>query len=525
MQFPYSAFAAYTQDVDVPLTELGTSDTYYSFDATSKTLTISGSGDMPAMANTGGGTASQPWYTWRSTSIDKVVVEEGVTGICSYAFCYIFATEFEIAESVKTIDEGAFYCANKTSSIVLPQNLEKIGYMAFYKCLKLESISIPKTVKSIGISAFEGCSMLNKVEFGSDYMAVTIGNKAFLNCPLLSSVTLPRNAKFSLTSYSFGFENATAGDTYDDFTIYAYRDSVNNSVQYRYAQKYAINFIVRDSMRLALNDVISREYFSSTLSDTMSFTFTPDVTDKYTFFSSGDVDVDCALLDSSGEQIGEYIDNSDFDRNFTSSELLNAGESYTYNVTSIMSEGEFSVQLIQSHSYISEVIEPDLYNDGYTLNTCIYCGYEYKSDFTERTGKDISGRVVLMEDPSGENTNDFPLYNVTITAGDYNTSTDEDGMFTLTVPNSTSTVTLSSPYGVDRTVNIDEDDLGDISFFAYDYVQDGYVNAKDYAWLRSRFGTEDKSLDYNNDGIIDSSDWSYAKNYLTYGKIDESIYS
>jgi len=524
MQFPYSAFA-YTQDVDVPLTRLGTSDTYYSFDVASKTLTISGSGDMPAMANTGSGTKAQPWYNWRSNSIDKVVVEDGITAIGTYAFCYVFATEFDVADSVKTIGEGAFYCANKVTSITLPHSLEQIGSSAFYKCLKLENISISRKVKSIGLSAFEGCSALNKVEFESDYMTVSIGNKAFLNCPLLSSITLPRNAKFSLTSYSFGFYEASAGSTYDNFTVYGYRDSANDSVHYRYAQKYAMNFIPRDHMRLALNDVVNREFLSSTLNDTMSFTFTPDNTDEYTFSSSGGVNVDCVLLDSSGEQIGEYIDNSEFDRNFTARAVLNAGESYTYKVTSLMSAGEFSVQLIQSHSYISEVIPPDLYHDGYTLNTCIYCGYEYKSDFTERTGKDISGRVVLMESPNGEHTNDFPLYHVSITAGDYNTTTDENGFFSLTVLKDTAVVTLSSPYGINRTVRIDSNDLGDIAFFAYDYVKDGYVNAKDYAWLRSHFGTDDKSLDYNNDGVVDGGDWIYAKDYLTYGKIDESIYS
>jgi Ca2+-binding EF-hand superfamily protein len=31
-------------------------------------------------------------------------------------------------------------------------------------------------------------------------------------------------------------------------------------------------------------------------------------------------------------------------------------------------------------------------------------------------------------------------------------------------------------------------------------------------------------LDCNKDGVIDYDDFTYAKSFLTYGKIDESIY-
>ena len=32
------------------------------------------------------------------------------------------------------------------------------------------------------------------------------------------------------------------------------------------------------------------------------------------------------------------------------------------------------------------------------------------------------------------------------------------------------------------------------------------------------------SIDVNKDGAINFDDWSYAKSYFTYGKLDESIY-
>lgn len=519
-----SAVYAVTQDSDITPTRLGESDTYYSFDSSSKTLTISGNGDMPDMANASAGTKAQPWYYWRSNSIDKVVVKDGVTSIGSYAFCYVYATEFEIAQSVKSIGDGAFYCAGKMTSISLPSRLERIGGSAFYKCLKLESILIPDTVTSIGSSAFENCSQLKSVNFACDYMYLTIASRAFLNCPDLSSIELPLNAQFSLRSYCFGFYEPSAGSTYDNFTVYAYCDSTDNSLHYRYAEKYGFTFVSRGSMRVAVNDVIRREFTDDNISDTMAFTFVPDVTDEYTFSSLGNVNADCRLYDSSGKILGEYDDNSEFDRNFTAKALLKAGEEYTFGVTSLMSYGQLDVRLVQSHSYIGSVVPPDLHNDGFTVYKCTHCGCEYKDDFTPRTGKDITGTVVLMQAPGGEHPDNLPLYNICVSAGEYSTLTSQDGTFNLTVEKSVTSVKISSDYCVERNISLDKNNIGAIPVIAYDFVRDGRINSKDYAWFRAHFKTYDRSLDYNCDARLDNGDWIYAENYFTYPEIDESIY-
>lgn len=511
--FSFVTFAA-EQTEDIAPTQLGTSDTYYAFDSKTKTLTISGEGATPDLSNS----KTQPWFEWRTTSIDKVVVEEGITVLGKYIFCSVSAGEFKLADSITSIKEGAFYSVNNTAEIVLPKNLESIGAKAFYSSVSLEKVFIPKKVKTIGMNAFEGCSKLSRVAFESDYMTVSLSTKAFFKCASLKNISLPRNAK--LSSWSVGYSAATAGSVYNGFTLDVYRDSA----AYTFANKNAIDVTLRDTMRLAPDDIITREYLSTALGDVMYFTYIPDVTDVYTFASGGDVDVDCTLLDSDGRELGTYSDNSKFDTNFTAQSVLQAGETYTCKVNSNMSVGAFSVSLIQSHSYVQEIAEPDLYNNGYTLDTCIYCGYQYKHDFTERTGKDIWGTVVLMENPQGGHSSEYPLYNISVSADDYVTNTDENGAFYLTVPKETESITLSSPYGVDRTVMLNDSDLGNLVFFAYDFVQDGYVNAKDYAWFCTHFGLNDRSLDYNDDGIVDRKDWSFAEEYFTYGKITERIY-
>ena len=71
------SFAAQTTDIEP--TKLINSSAYYSFDANTKTLTISGKGRTPNFTNSSGDTTSQPWFYWRSDgSIEHIVVEDGI---------------------------------------------------------------------------------------------------------------------------------------------------------------------------------------------------------------------------------------------------------------------------------------------------------------------------------------------------------------------------------------------------------------------------------------------------------------
>jgi len=118
----------------------------------------------------------------------------------------------EIADSVETIGERAFYNCDKLTTVVLPANLKEIGKTAFSSCNelasvtfkngittigdyafsyceKLTSITIPASVKSIGQEAFRQCSALSYVKVeGED---TTFGADPFRDCKALSEVYLP----------------------------------------------------------------------------------------------------------------------------------------------------------------------------------------------------------------------------------------------------------------------------------------------------------------------------------------------
>ncbi len=614
--------SAAEQTEDIEKTRLGSTDTYYSFDADTKTLTISGDGATPNFINSNN---SQPWYLWRSNgSIQHVVVEEGITSLGNYFFYYVSADDFKFPSTLNALGGYSMSGVNSLKTFSLPENLSVIGDYAFYYSVNLESVTIPSSVTKIGISAFENCFALNSVSYEDLNASMTIGRRAFFACSSLKSITIPKRAEVS--SYSFGFYSASRGSVYRDFVMNVYRDSP----AYTYAVKNIVNYNIISEMEIKEGQSIGCAYYDDSVSIDMVFVFTPDVSGNYVFYSSGKVDVDCILTDGSNNGLASHADNSLDDLNFTVEYCLEAGKTYYYTVKSIMSTGDFTVTLYPqdiegidfdidielscndnidgefdilpfiegreimivfktgyidtidfsdnmkyfdktvsytdsqenekwlcgkhtgtisvgefsksfvitiNHFYTSVKIPPSLENDGYTEYTCSYCNDSYKSDFVKRTGVLVSGRVVLMESPDGSHPHNLPVVNTVVSVdGKDMAQTDVNGEFGFYAPSDSSQVCISSEFSVDRVIEFTYDEnmemnLADISFFHYDYNEDGYVNAKDFALLRSIYGKYSEeyyddyiTVDYNQDGIIDYEDFRYAQNFFTYGKIAESIY-
>ncbi|MCD7796622.1 MAG: leucine-rich repeat domain-containing protein [Clostridiales bacterium] len=233
---------ALTQTEDIEETQILESDTYYSFDAETKTLIISGDGATPNFSNSSGSTNSQPWYSWRSDgSIEHIVVEEGITSLGTYFFYNITTADISLPSTLLSIGNYAMARTNSNSTVILPEGLETISNYVFYNTSGLVSMSIPSTVTSIGMSAFESCTSLESVEFANLKMTVSIGKKAFLKCSSLTTVTVPKYA--TLSDYSFGYSAASAGSLYSDFVMRVYRDSD----AYTFALSKAIAYEIIDT--------------------------------------------------------------------------------------------------------------------------------------------------------------------------------------------------------------------------------------------------------------------------------------
>ena len=148
------------------------------------TLTISGTGKMADYDDTD----KQPWANQRS-SINKVVIGDGVTSIGQYAFALCKSlSEITIPAKVERIGEYAFYnCYDHTNhsggltTVTFAENscLTTIEEYAFYRCMYLEKIEIPASVTSIGGYAFNSCADLKELAFAPNSQLKSIGEYAF----------------------------------------------------------------------------------------------------------------------------------------------------------------------------------------------------------------------------------------------------------------------------------------------------------------------------------------------------------
>ena len=149
------------------------------------TLTISGAGAMKNYNSSGNQSPVR-----KNSNVKKVVIEDGVTSIGSYAFASCNnLTSITISNSVTSIGERAFaYCSSLTS-ITIPDSVTSIGDFAFVSCTSLTSITIPDSVTSIGNLAFSSCWKLTSITIPDS--VISIGNRALSNCSSLTSITIP----------------------------------------------------------------------------------------------------------------------------------------------------------------------------------------------------------------------------------------------------------------------------------------------------------------------------------------------
>ena len=206
-------------------------------------LTVSGSGELPELANDG---TTVPWKA-HSDKILEVVIESGVTGVGSGAFTGCTALKkVSISDTVKKLDLNAFsgctaleaftvadgnevyasadgvllntgktlliscpvgktgaytvpetvteieksaFAASGVESVSMSDAVNAVGEGAFSNCSKLKSVVLPKGLKELKNSLFSGCSALEKISIPDSVK--TLGNGVFSGCAALKEVKIP----------------------------------------------------------------------------------------------------------------------------------------------------------------------------------------------------------------------------------------------------------------------------------------------------------------------------------------------
>ena len=106
----------------------------------------------------------------------------------------------------------------------IPNSVTFIGDWAFNNCTVLTSITIPNSVVSIGDYAFSGCAELASVTIPNS--VTTIGNSTFLNCLGLTSIFIPNSVTSIGGAVFSGCDGLTTINVDDENKYYKSIDGV-----------------------------------------------------------------------------------------------------------------------------------------------------------------------------------------------------------------------------------------------------------------------------------------------------------
>lgn len=191
---------------------------YWSFDSSTGTLTISGSGAMNDYEYGN----DYPWMDYRD-SIQTIVIGDQITQIGRYAFTGTACSTIKFGKNVRSIGERAFLeCRNLNGDLTLPDSVQIVGNNAFSECTGLTgTLTLGSSLQTIGAGAFYDCSFSGNLVIPDS--VTSIGRYAFYSRPYLrpetqGTLTLGRNLR-TIGEFAFLESRYTGSLTIPDSVV------------------------------------------------------------------------------------------------------------------------------------------------------------------------------------------------------------------------------------------------------------------------------------------------------------------
>lgn len=197
----------------------------WSYNSTTKTLSVTGSGEMYDYNG-----SAAPWLGYADDAW-TISIGEGITSIGMWDFMDMKAMNVELPSTLKIIDQEAFENSGITQ-LICPDNLEKIRGYVFQHCKSLSEVKLNNSLQYVGYMAFydTGAQMVKvpatvtKVEdyalgfYENAYTGKKTLDPDFVLCGETGSSAETYANKFNITFY-----NAT-GTTGDLDWVYSEKD-------------------------------------------------------------------------------------------------------------------------------------------------------------------------------------------------------------------------------------------------------------------------------------------------------------
>ena len=155
--------------------------------------------DAAAVSKSGGETQIVP-----NTS---VIIQEGITTICTLAFASTPVQTVQLPSTLTTIRYGAFQNCTQLRQVIIPDSVTFIEGGVFQNCSALQTVTVPQNVSYLGASAFSGCTSLTSATLPQGITKIASG--LFENCSALSNVQVS-NSLTAIGSRAFAGTSALA---------------------------------------------------------------------------------------------------------------------------------------------------------------------------------------------------------------------------------------------------------------------------------------------------------------------------
>ncbi len=142
---------------------------------------------------------SDEWWHLSSGEYYNIVyrkdIEEnpGRYGFYEYSDYLRTFEEVVLPNTVKVIEDRAFFEMRGLKKVKIPEGVKKIGHSSFAFCSSLTDLTIPSTVESIGGESFKGCSQMKTITFKSEKITKQMLENSVIG---YNNYPLPKNTKF-----------------------------------------------------------------------------------------------------------------------------------------------------------------------------------------------------------------------------------------------------------------------------------------------------------------------------------------
>ncbi|MBQ9531405.1 MAG: leucine-rich repeat protein [Eubacterium sp.] len=376
-------------------------DAYYSYDGSTGTLTITGTGNIYDFSN-----AANAHFANFYADVKTVVIEEGITSIGSNTFNGCTAvSEISLPDTLTTIGSEAFSFCSSLRSLTIPENVTEAQQYAFYKCQSLKNIVLPKAITTIGKSAFLSCSALESITVYSyntdifDSQSTIPSQASIKSCPDSTAQSYAEKYNREFVAFSHEFEETNkdstcsqAGGTVHTCILcgYSYLDNEQPLSEHSFVPSVIPATCTEAGYNVFTCSECSYEYREELPSVSHNWG-EGEVTKENSCEEDGEKIYTCSYCKQSRTEV---IKATGHNYSETSSTQATCTENGSIVYTCENCGSQYS-QVIEAtgHSYADSVIAPTCTEKGYTKHICSVCGNSYQSNYTPALGHNFETYV------------------------------------------------------------------------------------------------------------------------------------